>query len=417
MRSSTGGAITSASARARRGRRPLHLPAAVPRQRAECLRPGARRRAHLRRSARASRPRASGRGSPPPSATVTYLLGAMVNILHGAPARLDEDRAHKVRVALAPATPAELFDGSASASGCSSSRATARPRPTARSVPRSVSSGRARWAGARGLRASVVDEDDRRCPTATPASSCSATAQPFTFATGYLRMPEETVEAWRNLWFHTGDRVVRDADGSFRFVDRIKDTIRRRGENISSYEVEQALLGHPQRPRRLFPVPPRWRRTRCRRRRLCATGRGLDPGDLMRHCEGRLAYFAIPRYVASSTELPRTENGKVREGRCCASAASSRATWDREAVGVTLLTAGPTTAVIVGAGRGGVRPAIPPSPSGADRDLLADAGPPPRSPTRASTTARSTASASPPSRLRPTTRSTSPGSSASAPTG
>ena len=64
-------------------------------------------------------------------------------------------------------------------------------------------------------------------------------------ASGYFGKPEATVAAWRNRWFHTGDRVVRDADGCFRFVDRLKDAIRRRGENISSYEVEQVLQGHP----------------------------------------------------------------------------------------------------------------------------------------------------------------------------
>ena len=58
-------------------------------------------------------------------------------------------------------------------------------------------------------------------------------------------MPEKTVEAWRDRWFHTGDRVVREPDGYFRFVDRLKDAIRRRGENISSFEVEQVLLSHP----------------------------------------------------------------------------------------------------------------------------------------------------------------------------
>ena len=58
-------------------------------------------------------------------------------------------------------------------------------------------------------------------------------------------MPEKTAEAWRDGWFHTGDRVVRQADGYFRFVDRLKDAIRRRGENISSFEVEQVLLSHP----------------------------------------------------------------------------------------------------------------------------------------------------------------------------
>ena len=76
-------------------------------------------------------------------------------------------------------------------------------------------------------------------------------------------MPEKTVEAWRNLWFHTGDRVVRDADGAFRFVDRIKDAIRRRGENISSYEVEQVLLSHPAvAAARSTRCAPSWPRTR-----------------------------------------------------------------------------------------------------------------------------------------------------------
>ena len=69
--------------------------------------------------------------------------------------------------------------------------------------------------------------------------------EPFAFATGYFGMADKTVEAWRNLWFHTGDRVVVDAGGHFRFLDRLKDAIRRRGENISSWEVEQVLLSHP----------------------------------------------------------------------------------------------------------------------------------------------------------------------------
>ena len=69
--------------------------------------------------------------------------------------------------------------------------------------------------------------------------------EPFAFATGYWRMPEKTVESWRNLWFHSGDRAVREPDGSFRFLDRMKDAIRRRGENISAWEVEQVLAAHP----------------------------------------------------------------------------------------------------------------------------------------------------------------------------
>ena len=68
---------------------------------------------------------------------------------------------------------------------------------------------------------------------------------PFTSCQGYFAMPDKTVEAFRNLWFHTGDGLRRDEDGWYYFVDRLKDALRRRGENISSYEVEQALVTHP----------------------------------------------------------------------------------------------------------------------------------------------------------------------------
>ena len=76
------------------------------------------------------------------------------------------------------------------------------------------------------------------------------------FAGGYFAMPDKTAEAFRDGWFHTGDRVVREPDGYFRFVDRMKDAIRRRGENISSFEVEQVLLSHPDVGHAaVFPVP------------------------------------------------------------------------------------------------------------------------------------------------------------------
>ena len=96
-----------------------------------------------------------------------------------------------------------------------------------------------------GFDARVVDDEDNELPPGEPGELVLRASEPFSFATGYFGMNEKTVEAWRNLWFHTGDRVVCDEDGYFRFVDRLKDAIRRRGENISSYEVEQVLLSHP----------------------------------------------------------------------------------------------------------------------------------------------------------------------------
>src|ERR1051325_4880114 len=86
----------------------------------------------------------------------------------------------------------------------------------------------------------------KRVPAGTPGELMLRAEAPFAFATGYFGTPDKTVEAWRNIWFHTGDRVIREPDGYFRFVDRLKDAIRRRGENISSFAVEQVLLSHPE---------------------------------------------------------------------------------------------------------------------------------------------------------------------------
>ena len=178
-------------------------------------------------------------------ATVTYLLGAMVNILMSSPEG-PHDRAHTVRDALAPATSPSIFDrfrdrfGIQLVEGYGS---------TETNCPIAVSWERQRggWMGQvrAGFDARVVDAHDEEVPDGSPGELVLRNDPPFAFATGYFRDgPRRTVEAWRNLWFHTGDQVVRDPDGWFRFTDRIKDAIRRRGENISSFEVEQALLLH-----------------------------------------------------------------------------------------------------------------------------------------------------------------------------
>ena len=104
------------------------------------------------------------------------------------------------------------------------------------------------------------------------------------------------------------------SDGWFRFIDRIKDAIRRRGENISSFEVEQALLSHPDvGAAPSFPVPSELGEDEVAAAVVLADGRRRRPCELIRCCEPRLAYFAIPRYVEIVAEMPLTENGKVRK--------------------------------------------------------------------------------------------------------
>jgi crotonobetaine/carnitine-CoA ligase len=155
-------------------------------------------------------------------------------------------------------------------------------------------------------------------------------------ATGYFGMPEKTVEAWRNLWLHTGDRVVRDPDGYYRFIDRMKDAIRRRGENISSFEVEQVLVSHPAVSiAAVFPVSSELAEDEVMAAIILKTDAQLAEAELIRFCEGKMPYFAVPRFVEFVDEVPRTENGKVQKFKLRERGRSAR-TWDREAAGIKL---------------------------------------------------------------------------------
>ncbi len=269
-------------------------------------------------------------------ATVTYLLGAMVSILMSRPPGA-EDRAHAVRTALAPATPVALSDRFRDRFGVQlvegyGSTETNCPIGESWREQRPGRMGRVRS----GFHARVVDEHDAELPPGEPGELVLRSDHPFAFATGYFAMPEKTVEAWRNLWFHTGDRVVRDEDGSFAFLDRLADAIRRRGENISSFEVEHALLDHPAVAAvAVFPVASELGEDEVAATVVLREGHEPDPVALVRHCEPRLAYFAIPRYLRFTDALPVTENGKVRKA-VLRDAGVTGDTWDREAAGVTV---------------------------------------------------------------------------------
>ncbi len=269
-------------------------------------------------------------------ATVTYLLGAMIGMLLAQPESPGDAR-HEVRVALAPATPAPLHkpfrqrfgitlvDGYGSTE---TSHIIGRPEDPQRPgmLGRAVDEFEIR----------VVDEHDAEVPAGTPGELVVRGRHPFSLASGYHGMAEATVAAWRNLWFHTGDQVIRDGDGWFRFLDRRKDTIRRRGENISSVEVERTLLEHPDVGAvAVYPVPSELAEDEVMAAVVPRPGSSLDPVALMVHCEPRLAYFAIPRYVELVDQLPLTENGKVRKQELRARGVTDT-TWDRERAGYRL---------------------------------------------------------------------------------
>ncbi len=266
-------------------------------------------------------------------ATVTYLLGAMVPILlarEPSPA----EREHKVRIALGPGVPGHLHEVFRERTGVALLEAYGSTE-TNFVIGRGIGDQKPDTMGRvrDGFFARVVDAQDNPVPDGEPGELVLRADEPFAFATGYFGMDDKTVEAWRNLWFHTGDRVIRDGEGYFRFVDRLKDAIRRRGENISSYEVEQVLLSHPQiAAAAVYPVRSELAEDEVMAAIVRRADADFDEVALMRFCETRMPYFAVPRYVTFASDLPRTENGKVQKYKLREEGVTA-ATWDREAHG------------------------------------------------------------------------------------
>ena len=247
-------------------------------------------------------------------ATVIYLLGAMVPILLSR-APTPQERTHRIRRSLSPGVPADLL---AELTGRTGICVVDGFGSTETNFVIGEKAGD-RKPGRMGrihdrFEASVVDEHDNPLPAGTPGELVVRSREPFAMASGYHGMPDKTIEAWRNLWFHTGDRVVQDGDGQFRFVDRLKDSIRRRGENISSYEVEQVLLSHPAiAATAVYPVPSDLAEDEVMAAIVLRDGMPLDPAAMVAFCAARMPRFAIPRYIEFLNTLPQTENGKVQK--------------------------------------------------------------------------------------------------------
>lgn len=197
------------------------------------------------------------------------------------------------------------------------------------SSPRKGSCGRP----TRGFECRVVDEHDREVAEGQAGELVVRWTEPFTSQLGYWGLPEATLAATRNLWFHTGDLMRRDADGWFYFIDRAKDVIRRRGENISSFEVEQACLAHPDVLEvAAYAVPSELSEDEVAVAAVLVDGSELTALDLVRFLEPQLPYFAVPRYVQFVDALPKTQTEKIQKNVLKSSGVTA-AMWDREEAG------------------------------------------------------------------------------------
>jgi len=186
-----------------------------------------------------------------------------------------------------------------------------------------------------GYELRIVNEFDEPVPTGEVGELIVRHRYPWRLNAGYWRMPEATAQAWRNGWFHTGDAFRCDEDGNFYFVDRIKDAMRRRGENISSFEVEMHIAEHPD----VFEVaamPVRSDLGEDEVGVVVSAEESLTPEALIEWLIPRMPRFMIPRYVKLvDEELPRTATMRIQKFKLKESFPDEH-TFDREAAGIVL---------------------------------------------------------------------------------
>ena len=191
-----------------------------------------------------------------------------------------------------------------------------------------------------GIDIRIVDENDVDMAPGEPGEIVLRNNNAWGASLGYYKQPEATVASRRNLWFHTGDRGSIDADGYLWYTDRIKDAIRRRGENISAFEVEEVIRTHPAvADVAVYPV-----RAETSEDEVAVTitlrsdvGTNFSYDSLIEYCSHNLAYFMVPRYVQIVKEMPMTLSQKIEKYKLRRQAeADLSALWDRERAGVTV---------------------------------------------------------------------------------
>jgi carnitine-CoA ligase len=187
----------------------------------------------------------------------------------------------------------------------------------------------------------LVDDHDLPVPAGTPGELIVRHRHPWVINSGYKDMPDATARAWRNGWFHTGDQLQVGPSGEWIFVDRTKDAIRRRGENISSYEVEAEVLSHDavdQVAAVAVPNPDIEGSAGDEEVKVVIVpvhGRTIDPLELVEYLIPRMPRHMVPRFVEIVDELPRTPSFKVKK-EVLRAAGVTASTWDRERAGVRL---------------------------------------------------------------------------------
>lgn len=268
-------------------------------------------------------------------ATVAFLLGVMASFLEKQPPTIsDADNPLRLVLMVPLASDVERFSNRFGVQVFTIFNMTEVSTPIVSEANPTVrgSCGKARP----GVEVRLVDENDCEVPVGVVGEMIIRTDRPWAMNSGYHKMPEATAKAWRNGWFHSGDAFIRDENGNYFFTDRMKDSIRRRGENISSFEVESEVLAHPA----VFEaaavaVPSEHGEDDVLICVAPVAGATIDPAEMVHFLKDRMAYFMVPRYVRVMETLPKTPSAKVLKHELRAQGITPDA-WDRDSAGVKL---------------------------------------------------------------------------------
>jgi crotonobetaine/carnitine-CoA ligase len=270
-------------------------------------------------------------------ATMIFTLGAMHMFLWNAPER-DDDKENPVRVAGAIPMPEDLIprfmerfgiDEVHQGYGQSECMALLARRPGQQYKPNSLGT------AAAGIEVKLLDSDDLEVSTGEVGEISVRPMEPYAIFNGYWRNDRATVEAWSNLWYHTGDLGRRDEDGEFYFVDRKADFIRFKGRNISSFAVEAAFSGHPAVAQCAAHGVTSAELAAEAELKVCVVlkpGKSATAEELARFVNENAPYFFVPRYIEFMEALPSTPTGRVQKYQLRERGVTD-ATWDAQVVG------------------------------------------------------------------------------------
>jgi crotonobetaine/carnitine-CoA ligase len=178
----------------------------------------------------------------------------------------------------------------------------------------------------------LVDQNDCEVPVGQVGELIVRPLLPWTSSVGYANCPEQTMQAWRNGWLHSGDAFIKDRDGNYFFVDRVDDALRRRGENISSAEAEYLIAKHPYILEvAIVGVPSEFQEDDVLAVIVRTPGNTVTELDLAKDLSGMLPYFMVPRYIRFVDALPKTPTEKVQKSVLRAEGAANA--WDGQAAG------------------------------------------------------------------------------------